>query len=390
MSNIRPPSFSKINRPTSPTLSEATTRASMLDLDGKVITRADLRASVQAYETVPSASYRAALISLSNSTAAFADAIETCSGLKGASFATASRQGAAAGFHHLFANHLHLLSTSIDRKFEKPLAQHLNDYRHVIVERSAAYEKSLRDRSRIIRQTEAENMNIGRRRERNMETFRAALAVLQSQVDEIDRLKVEHYQEIAEHEEETWDFVQGKARVAVVVKSTFEVFDRLSSKSTDPILEPMLSSIPDPFDSYGPPKPEGQIFSVLQPLGIMTDPSQPSTPRTSEPDTSIAAPRPSWVNDMGGFLPSNTSTYAEWQNVQSSDYSQRRHSFPASLSTTSESPLSSPPKSPPQRVAESKLRNVLSAIDENRGLNESEPAPDLSTSPSSSELNAQG
>lgn len=34
--------------------------------------------------------------------------------------------------------------------------------------------------------------------------------MLQRQVDDLDELKVNHYQEIMEHEEEIWDFVQGK------------------------------------------------------------------------------------------------------------------------------------------------------------------------------------
>ena len=62
-----------------------------------------------------------------------------------------------------------------------------------------------------------------------MQTFREALAVLQKQVDELDELKARHYQEIVEHEEEVWDFVQGK--VCLVVRSTMDVFDRLTSKA---------------------------------------------------------------------------------------------------------------------------------------------------------------
>ena len=34
--------------------------------------------------------------------------------------------------------------------------------------------------------------------------------MLQRQVDDLDELKAHHYQEIMEHEEEIWDFVQGK------------------------------------------------------------------------------------------------------------------------------------------------------------------------------------
>ena len=93
-------------------------------------------------------------------------------------------------------------------------------------ERSASYERALREKSNIIRDTEKRNMN---RKERSgcplqihlaflsddrgpdLQSFRQALVVLQRQVDELDELKARHYEEILEHEEEVWDVVQGKA-----------------------------------------------------------------------------------------------------------------------------------------------------------------------------------
>lgn len=96
-------------------------------------------------------------------------------------------------------------------------------------ERSQAYERVLREKSQVIRDTEMRNMN---RKERSMclyinlknstiilvsessftdlQSFREALAILQRQVDEFDKLKISHYEEIIEHEEEVWDVVQGK------------------------------------------------------------------------------------------------------------------------------------------------------------------------------------
>ena len=47
----------------------------------------------------------------------------------------------------------------------------------------------------------------------DLQTFRETLATLQRHVDELDVLKASHYQEIYEHEEEVWDFVQGKVRL---------------------------------------------------------------------------------------------------------------------------------------------------------------------------------
>jgi hypothetical protein len=94
-------------------------------------------------------------------------------------------------------------------------------------ERSSSYERALREKSHIIRETEMRNMN---RKERSkpwhgycvlssrahnnsltdLQSFREALSVLQRQVENLDQLKARHYAEIIEHEEEVWDVVQGK------------------------------------------------------------------------------------------------------------------------------------------------------------------------------------
>ena len=115
-----------------------------------------------------STAYREALIQMSRATSGFADALETCArsasfllhhflsagepdvSLKGASYLSGSRLLAASGLHHLMGNHWHVLvgliptglfsysslqwtqSDSIDKKFERPLRQHLDSYRSTV------------------------------------------------------------------------------------------------------------------------------------------------------------------------------------------------------------------------------------------------------------------
>ncbi|ESK97497.1 hypothetical protein Moror_17676 [Moniliophthora roreri MCA 2997] len=357
-------------RSPSPTFSDTTNVSGMnfgVNGPSKIITRADLKASLQAYEHLMNtcADYRQALITLSKSTAAFADAMEKCSGLKGPTYETGTRLQAASGLHHLIGNHYHVLAETLDKNFEKPLRQHLDTYRIIVTERSASYERALKGKSEIIRQTERRNMN---RKERNLQSFREALAVLQRQVDELDELKAGHYQEIIEHEEEVWDVVQGK--VCLVVRSTLDVFDRFTSKASDPIIEPMLQAVPDPFDSYGMPQSEDQIFSILPRLSII--PSVPSststtTPLTRTPELENIEGLPPSTSTTSGWVPNATSPNtivfptesAEWADVPSpstsprtTSPSSRRHSTPGAMPVHS------------HRKSESKLRSVLSVIDE--------------------------
>ncbi|KAG6886075.1 hypothetical protein C0993_004065 [Termitomyces sp. T159_Od127] len=366
--------------PPSPTFTDATNISAMnFGPNGpeKIITRANLKASLQAYEDLmnTSAEYRAALMIMSKATAAFADSSETCSGLKGPSYEAGTRLQAASGLHHLIGNHWHVLAETIEKKFERPLRQHLDTYRTIVKDRSASYERAVRDKSQVIRNIEQRSMN---RKERNLQTFREALLVLQRQVDELDNMKESHYREIVEHEEQVWDVVQ--AKTSVVVRSTMDVFDRFTAKASDPTIEFMLQSVPDPFDSYGPPQAEDQIFSILAPLSIMTTQSKSSSPSpmrgTSELDSietsdKITSWLPTASSSNGAFY---STEVTHWAGVPS----------PTSISPPSISPPnhaisrrhSTAPTSN-QRKAESKLRRVLSAIDESR-TNAHEDKPDCS------------
>lgn len=59
-------------------------------------------------------------------------------------------------------------------------------------------------------------------------------------------------------------------------RSQVEMWERLSSKAnSDPILEHILASIPDPFDSYGAPASDDQILSIIPPSSLLsTSPGQ--------------------------------------------------------------------------------------------------------------------
>ncbi|KAK7060314.1 hypothetical protein VNI00_001079 [Paramarasmius palmivorus] len=371
-------------RSPSPTFSDTTNVSGMnfgVNGPSKIITRADLKASLQAYEHLMNtcADYRQALITLSKSTAAFADALENCSGLKGPSYEAGTRLQAASGLHHLVGNHYHVLSETLDKNFEKPLRQHLDTYRTIVTERSASYERALKEKSEIIRQTEMRNMN---RKERNLQSFREALAVLQRQVDELDELKANHYQEIVEHEEEVWDVVQGK--VCLVVRSTLDVFDRFTSKASDPIIEPMLQAVPDPFDSYGMSQSEDQIFSILPRLSIIPSvTSSTTTPLTRTPELENLEGLPSSSTSASGWFPnaanstSNSIAFptetAEWADVPSPSTSPRATSPSHHVTRRHSTPGAMPGHAGhSHRKSESKLRSVLSVIDESNARSGSE------------------
>jgi len=166
-----------------------------------------------------------------------------------------------------------------------------------------------------------------------------------------------------EHEEEVWDVVQ--AKVCVAVRSTMDVFDRFTAKASDPILEPMLQSVPDPFDSYGPPQAEDQIFTILPPLAVMANVPSPSpSPLANTPPSGSDIPPPNIINNAwaptGGFFANTTS---EWSSTPSSpSCTPPRSASPSAAVKRRQS--HPPPTNHYSRKSDSKLRSVLPIIDE--------------------------
>ncbi|SCV72142.1 BQ2448_4836 [Microbotryum intermedium] len=256
----------------SPTLT-ATTSASFLDLGDEgpavVINRADLRASVVAYETLLAAAkaYRNAMMALSAASTGFAHALEECARVKGAG-TSGEQLLAASGMQYLVASSGQILSDTLYRSFEIPLLHAYDTYVATVSARHSEYEALLAEKTAAIRQTEMENMKQGRKKNRDLAQFRKALERLQEQVMQVEVCKRSYYSEVLDHETETWYSISGK--IALVLRSTVDLSDRLATKGTsDPVLEAMMNEHPDPFNVYkAHDEPPRDIFTVLPPLGM--------------------------------------------------------------------------------------------------------------------------
>lgn len=147
----------------------------------------------------------------------------------------------------------------------------------------------------------------------DLTSFRRALLLLQSQVDDLDRIKADFYQEVLEGEEENWNVIAGK--VALIVRSQIDAADRIVTKGTsDSIIESMVQSIPDPFNAYGQPSEEGHIFSILPPLGIASPASSNASPQ--HPATGLARSKFSHTNSSSSVLENSPATTARWAQEQ--------------------------------------------------------------------------
>ena len=179
------------------------------------------------------------------------------------------------------------------RSFELPLLAAYEEYVTVLSERHDKYEVLLSERTAAIRQTEHENMKQGRKKSRDLNQFRKALESLQEQVRGVEAVKKAYYNETLEKENEMWGLISSKVslsrsffafrtdvrrQVALLLRSTLELSDRLASKANEPAVEELMRENPDPFDSYREENSETRdLFSVLPPLSMAMSHHGPTT-----------------------------------------------------------------------------------------------------------------
>lgn len=257
-----------------------------------------LRDSISAYEHLLSTAkgYRNALIALSTASTALAGALGECARVKGAEDTSAENLMAASGLQYMVANSGQVLvshprisymlgrvaaadttarkSDTLYRSFEVPLMTQYDSYVNEIAARHAEYEELLKEKTARIRETEAENMRRGKKKTRDLDQFRQALHQLTEQVAEVEVCKRTYYSEVLDGESQMWAMIAGK--VALLVRSTLDLSDRLASKSTsDPVIESMLNEHPDPFDSYRLDRDEADVLTVLPPINLVGSASTP-------------------------------------------------------------------------------------------------------------------
>ncbi|KAJ9094038.1 hypothetical protein QFC21_006139 [Naganishia friedmannii] len=171
-------------------------------------------------------------------------------------------------------------------------------------DRQAAYEKACQEKSNLIRKTEHENMKHGRRRNRDLQAFRAALTTLQSLVDDLDFLKSSYHHEVMEGEDELWNGVLDK--IAFVARAKMDVHDKVSSKSNDPSLEPLLHPIMNTVED-GAPFGDGTILNALAPLSLMSTPKSPQPALSRTPSRTPRRLQTPPSREIGGLPDSQSS-----------------------------------------------------------------------------------
>lgn len=271
-----------------------------------ILSKQDLANSQQAYADLISSAkvYRQALASLSTAASAFGSALESCARLKEAraekagmipigvgmttSFitspsgpVTADTLLAAAGLHHLIANHQQILSETVYRSFEVPLLDDLDKWQHAATSENESYAQAVQNASKDIKKLEKEGTKLQKARRRDVGKFRAHLVELTGKLDGLTQLHTTHAMTLLRESQDTSLKITEAA--CSLVRAEVDIFESLARKGwSGGGLEDVLEKGTDLFapedivptgtgiGMVGSGGSDG-LFSILPPKSILAD-----------------------------------------------------------------------------------------------------------------------
>ncbi|KAF9199285.1 hypothetical protein BGZ49_010626 [Haplosporangium sp. Z 27] len=291
-----------------------------------IITRGDQQAAVDQIQLLltNAKAYRLQMLALSKAAANFGYALEKIAHSKAAVRDSSN-------------------SDTLYKQFEIPLLQHLDTHKANIETAESQYERSMREMSQKIKETEATSLQNGRRRQRDLFQFRQALSTLTMQVDELERIKLEYYFNNLESEQANLQLILQKT--STIVRAEVDIYERIANKGlNDAILEPMTTQGPDPYCTYPTTDEFSSIFSILPPTPIIPT-SGSGTTGTSTPQPDAA------MSNFYGYHESNPFSTARNMNNNST---RDRHLFgDASSIESKESVIRQTVVNGPQTIVES-------------------------------------
>ncbi|PHH61201.1 hypothetical protein CDD81_682 [Ophiocordyceps australis] len=353
-----------------------------------ILTKADLARSQDAYaELLASAkTYRRALATLSTAASAFACALEACARLNearadpvGPSVASAAAATpslssanapaaapraaptadtllAAAGLHHLVANHQQILSETVYRSFEVPLLHDLDRWQAIMDDEDDSYRRSVRAQAAEVKRLEREGLKLHRQRRRDIARLRAHLVDLTAKLDGLTVLHSDHARTRLRESQET------SARIVdascSLVRAEVDIFEGLARKGwAGGGLDDLLDKGQDLFAAAADDSAPGalttsistaastvgdasKLFSILPPRSILADSAATDPSRLGHARGDSLLSDPTHHTPPSSHLPHHllqNHSYspapflsADAESVASADFVRPRHARPFS------------------------------------------------------------
>lgn len=199
---------------------QSSTAQSALDLD-TLITDKDVDRTIDCYNELVASSekYSKALSVLNTAASEFGSSLEKCARLKGSGRASDGLMS-CSGLQYLIANQQQILVKSLDVDFKRPVLHIVDEFKERHQSTDAEFKKMINNKVVQLKQNERNNIQLSRKRYRNIVSYRSNLQQLTAQLDDIDKLKHDYYLSSFEQVQSASQSILDRARDIVSLETT--------------------------------------------------------------------------------------------------------------------------------------------------------------------------
>lgn len=234
---------------------------SVLDLP-YVVYQKEFQSTVAGYEQLlhKAANYRGALESLAEAASDFGHTLEESVKSPKIDFRKDVSQGImnAAGLQYIIGTNQQVLARTLKQSFEEPLAEALTKVKLDYKSNYDFYQNEVKEKTKKLRKSELENIRLSKLKTRNLNAYKTNLVSLTNQVDQIDRLKHDYYQEvnaILDH----FSADQLVKKTGSFVRAQLEIYEGIARKGwSGGGLDELLSIAPDLFGTLADNEPQAE------------------------------------------------------------------------------------------------------------------------------------
>lgn len=213
-----------------------------------LVTKRDMKNTVDAMKNLRSSSqgYASSLREVSGHAGSMAQSLEQLARLKGCADGTAERFLSASGLFYLLANHENIMSQCLQAALGDGLLEEIDEFDVKFRTMENEFKKQCKEQSMKLKLQEKHNTKLSKRKVRNLMLYKESLMNLQSQLDHLEALRHDFYQDSYNLVESTCDNVLDN--VATVSRAQVEISESIARKGwSGGGLDELLMDAEDPF-----------------------------------------------------------------------------------------------------------------------------------------------
>lgn len=214
-----------------------------------LITKRDMKSTTDAMTDVLKSSedYASSLRNVAHSASSMGHSLETLARLKGCNDEAADKLLNASGLFYLIANHEQIMSQTINTILGSSLQDDIDKFNMNSKTLENKFKSQCKEQSMKLKLQEKHNVDLSKRKVRNLLLYRESLSNLQSQVDELETLRHDFYQDSYMLVESTCEKLVED--IASVSRAQVEISENVARKGwSGGGLDDLLLNADDPFN----------------------------------------------------------------------------------------------------------------------------------------------